>query len=193
MKKLSALTLCLILSSQGLLAHAGVFGSEDNSSSIDKGAARTVNKVLKGVVVQVSDAKIEESKDARGTGAMAGAGVGGAVGSTASGRGSIVGGILGAVAGGLAGAAVSSAVASQKAQDILIQLENNADLINITQAVDDKVGTFNEGDAVLIIYKGDSARVIRNKIGQKQASPATVPAPASAPQNLQSDSTAAAN
>lgn len=50
MKKLIFVVLALCASS----AHAGVFGSEDSSSAITKETARTMNKVLKGVVLQVS-------------------------------------------------------------------------------------------------------------------------------------------
>lgn len=49
MKKLIFVVLALCASS----AHAGVFGSEDSSSAIAKETARTMNKVLKGVVLQV--------------------------------------------------------------------------------------------------------------------------------------------
>ena len=157
-------------------ASAGVFGSDDNSSSIEKGQARSMNRVLKGVVLQVSDAKIEETKGAAATGVAAGAGIGGTAGGLNSrGGGSIIGSIVGAVVGGVAGGIAASAAGSQKAQDIIIQIESNGDVINITQAVDEKIGAFAEGDAVLVLYKGEAARVIRNKMAPK--APATAPTP----------------
>lgn len=182
MKHISIL-LFMALTALSVNVQAGVFGSEDSASAIEKGSARTLNKVLKGTVIQVSEAKIEEAAGARGVGASAGAGVGAVVGSTASGgRGSLVGGIVGAVAGGLIGAVGSAIAGKQTAQDIVIQLDSG-DVVNITQAVDDKVGAFAEGDAVLVIQKGDSARVIRNKMGQAKVTPpaAEVAAPAAAP------------
>jgi len=93
MKKLIFVVLALCASS----THAGVFGSEDSSSAITKETARTMNKVQKGVVLQVSEAKIEESNGTRNTGALAGAAAGADIGS--SGRGGLLGGIAGQGAG----------------------------------------------------------------------------------------------
>ena len=166
MRQIQRLTLFLLLSASTLPAYAGVFGTDENASSIEKTSARTIHKVLKGTVMQVSDAKIEEADGVRGTGTLAGAGIGAAAGSQTHG---VVGSVVGAVVGGLGGAAASVMAGTQKAQDILIQLETSGELVNITQAVDEKVGAFADGDEVLIIYKGDSARVIRNKIGAKPA------------------------
>lgn len=159
-----------------LPSQAGVFSSDDTASAVVKEQARTFSKVLKGTVVQVSDAKIEASDTTRSTGTLAGAATGAAVGVGAHGSGGVVGGVVGAVVGGLGGAVVGAIAGRQTAQDLIIQLENG-DLTNITQAVDDTVGVFAEGDAVLLITKGSSARVIRNKM--KVAEPAgAVPAPA---------------
>ncbi|GBG14556.1 outer membrane lipoprotein SlyB [Novimethylophilus kurashikiensis] len=163
MNKTTTSLLVAALIATALPVHAGILGSDDNSSSIEKGQARTMNKVAKGTVLQVSEAKIEESTTAKSTGVMAGAATGGAIGLGNNGRGGLLGGVLGAVIGGVGGAAVSAFAGSQKAQDLVIQLDDG-ELTNVTQAVDDKVGAFAEGDAVLVVYKGDSARVIRNKM-----------------------------
>lgn len=155
--------LCAALLAATTPALAGVFSSDDTASSVEKDQARTFNKVLKGTIVQVSDAKIEASDTTRGTGTLAGAATGAAVGVGANGNGGVVGGVVGAVVGGLGGAVVSAFAGSQTAQDLIIQLESG-ELTNITQAVDDTVGVYAEGDAVLVVYKGGSARVIRNKM-----------------------------
>lgn len=164
MNKFSAFLVALLVAGS-IPAHAGVFGSEDSASAVEKGGARTMNKVAKGVILQVSEAKIEEANGTAGKGALGGAAIGAAAGMNNHG---IVGGAIGAVVGGVGGAAVAAFAGSQKAQDLVIQLDNG-ELTNITQAVDDKVGEFAEGDAILVIYKGDTARVIRNKMGQKAA------------------------
>lgn len=144
---------------------------DDNSSSIEKTDARKMNKVLKGVVIQVSDAKIDSSNKAEGSGAAGGALVGGAIGSNT--QNSIAGALIGAVIGTATGAIAGAFVGGQDAQDLVIQLESG-DLINVTQALDDKIGKFAEDDPVLVVYKGDSGRVIRNKMAQAAKN---VPAP----------------
>jgi outer membrane lipoprotein SlyB len=156
-------------------AYAGVLGSEDTGSSVVKTDARKVNRVLKGTVVQATEANIEESSSAKTTGIIAGVATGASIGS--SGRGGLIGGTIGAVVGGLGGAIAMVAASSQTAQDIIIQVDGG-DLINITQAVDDKVGKFAEGDNVMIVYKGDSGRVLRAKGAAKpgaEVAPAAVP------------------
>lgn len=164
MKKIVLVTMTLALFTAS--AHAGLFGSEDSSSAVEKGSARTLNKVMKGVVLQVSEAKIEEATGVKGTGASAGMATGAALGAGPTGRGGLFGAVVGAVAGGIGGAIVAATAGTQTAQDLIIQLEAG-DVVNITQAVDEKVGAFAEGDSVLVVYKGESARVLRNKMGVK--------------------------
>ncbi len=166
MKKISLLFAALLSLSIATPASAGLFGSSDTASDVTKDTARTMNKVMKGVILQVSDAKIEEADGAKGNGATAGAVAGGALGGNHNG-GSLTGALVGSVVGAIGGAITSATMGSQTAQDLIIQLESNGDIINITQAVDDKVGKFVDGEAVLIVYKGEKARVIRNKIGAK--------------------------
>lgn len=175
MTKVASILLAALLAAS-VPAQAGIFSSDDTASAVVKDQARTFNKVLKGTVVQVSEAKIEASESTRGTGTLAGAATGAAVGVGANGGGGVVGGVVGAVVGGLGGAVAGAFAGRQTAQDLIIQLESG-ELTNITQAVDDAVGLFAEGDAILVITKGGSARVIRNKM--KVAEPAVgAPVPA---------------
>lgn len=145
----------------------------DDASSISQSQARSFNKVLKGTLLQVSDAKIEAKATSGAVGTAGGAGLGAIAGASLGNGGSanLAGSLIGAVAGGIAGNLVGMFAGKQDGQDLIIQVDGG-DVINITQANDEKVGRFNEGDSVLIIYKGDSARVIRNKAGQPSAASA---------------------
>lgn len=144
----------------------GITHADDTASSISQGDARKFNKVLKGTILQVSDAKIESKKSTEATGVAAGAAVGGVAGNGfGSGRGSLVSTIGGAVVGGILGGIGGAMFGNQDGQDLIIQVDDG-DVINITQADDEKIGKFAEGDAVLVIYKGDSARVLRNKMSK---------------------------
>lgn len=165
---ISVAVAALLSASLAMPASAGVFGSEDSGAAIEKGTARVMNRVMKGTILQVSDAKIEESAGVRGTGATAGMAAGAAIGAGPNGRGGLFGSVIGAVVGGIGGAVASASMGKQTAQDLIIMLDNNGEPVAITQAVDEKVGAFKEGDAVLVIYKGDSARVIRNKAATPQ-------------------------
>lgn len=161
----------------GATSQAYAWGNgDDNASSIEKTDARKMNKVLKGVVLQVSDAKIDSSKKAESAGVLGGGAAGAAIGANQHGLvGMVVGGAVGAIGGAIAGAFVGG----QDAQDLIIQLDNG-EVINITQAIDDKIGKFADNDPVLIVYKGDSGRVIRNKMATA-AAPAAVAATPAAP------------
>ena len=151
---------CFALGLEGL-AHA----EDDTASATTHDTVRTVNRVLKGTIIQVSEVKIEAKKSTEGTGVVAGAAAGSLIGSGGGypGRGSLLGSLVGAVIGGVAGGIAGAAIGSQEGQDLIIQTDDG-NIINITQANDEKVGKFAEGDNVLVIYKGEAARVIRSKL-----------------------------
>lgn len=173
-KKISASILAASMVLAGVPAHAGLFGSDDNASSITKDTARQLSAVVRGTILQVSDATIESSGAGDSAGATAGGVVGGVAGaSNNNGSGGLLGGVLGAVVGGIAGKAVAMAVGKQKGQDLVIETAKG-DVVNITQAIDEAIGAFAEGDPVLIITKGGSARVIRDKRAAASAKPAVV-------------------
>jgi outer membrane lipoprotein SlyB len=172
LKKSIAIALVAVMCSTS--AHAGLFGSAEDSSSIGKDTARVMSKVLKGRVLQVSDAKIEEAKNSGGGATMAGGIVGGALGSNGGGLASA---LIGAAVGAVGGAVVNSFAGAQKAQDLIIALDNG-DVTNVTQAVDDKAGAFAEGDSVLLVVKGETARVIRNTMKAGNVASAQAPTPA---------------
>lgn len=150
--------------------------ADDTGNSVSQTDARKVNRVTKGVIIQASDATIEVKSGTEATGAAAGSAIGILAGSNlGNGKGSIVGSIAGAVVGGIVGKVGGALFGKQSGQDLVIQLfekdGSEGEVVSITQAVDDK-GKLNDGEAVLVIYRGDQARVIRNTAAAKKAAAA---------------------
>ena len=111
-----------------------------------------------GVVENVREVQIENTRPATGAGVAIGAVVGGVVGShVGQGRGSIVSSVIGAVLGGLAGNAVEQQSGRQAGLEIAIKLDDGRS-ISIVQAADEQ---FRPGDRVRIISDGITARVSR--------------------------------
>lgn len=114
--------------------------------------------VRTGVVENVRDVQIENTRPGTGAGGAIGAVVGGIVGSqVGQGRGSIVSSVIGAVLGGLAGNAAEQSGGRQAGIEIAIKLDDGRS-ISIVQAADEK---FVAGDRVRIISDGITARVMR--------------------------------
>jgi outer membrane lipoprotein SlyB len=146
----------------------------DDGSTVSASQVKTLNHVMKGYIITVSDATIEAKSSTEATGAAAGASIGSVAASSlgGGGRGSIVSSIAGAVIGGIVGKVGGSMFGKQDAQDLVIQLVDkdgaNAEIIAVTQAIDAK-GKFVDGEPVLVLYKGDIARVIRNPAAKMAA------------------------
>lgn len=168
MHKLITVAVAVTLIGQFSPASAALFGADGTATVVPKNETRILRKVAKGAVAMVSDAKIDESDATKigitSTGALAGAVLGG---DRKAAQNAIIGGVV--------GAATSMALGMQKAQDIIIALEPEGELVNVTQAVDDKSLGFVAGDKVLLITSGDKARVIRNLIGLPPPAPLEVP------------------
>jgi outer membrane lipoprotein SlyB len=114
--------------------------------------------VRMGVVENVRDVQIENTRPNTGTGSAVGAVVGGVIGSqVGQGRGSIVSSVIGAVLGGLAGHAAEQQGGRQAGIEIAIKLDDGRS-ISIVQAVGE---VFRPGDRVRIISDGITARVTR--------------------------------
>jgi outer membrane lipoprotein SlyB len=148
--------------------HAAIFGADGTASVVPKNETRILKKVSKGTVVMVADVKIDESDATKvgiaTTGALTGAVLGGDRKAAQS-----------AIVGGVVGAATALAMGMQKAQDLIIAVEPNGELVNVTQAVDDKLPGFADGEKVLLITAGEKARVIRDRIGLPPDAPRLPP------------------
>jgi outer membrane lipoprotein SlyB len=168
MKKFMAVALAFALVGQWSPASAALFGADGTATVVPKNETRILRKVAKGTVVMVSEARIDESDATKigitSTGALAGAMLGG---DRKAAQNAIIGGVV--------GAATSMALGMQKAQDIIIAIEPEGELVNVTQAVDDKIGGFAAGDKILLITSSEKARVIRNLIGLPPPPPLMVP------------------
>lgn len=111
-----------------------------------------------GVVENVREVQIENTRPATGAGGAIGAVLGGVVGShVGQGRGSIVSSVIGAVLGGVAGHAVEQQSGRQAGLEIAIKLDDGRS-ISIVQAAGEQ---FRPGDRVRIISDGITARVSR--------------------------------
>ena len=114
--------------------------------------------VRAGVVENVREVTIENTRPNTGAGSAIGAVVGGVVGSqVGQGRGSIVSSVIGAVLGGLAGQAAEQHGGRQAGLEIAIKLDDGR-AISIVQAADEP---FRPGDRVRVISDGITARVTR--------------------------------
>ncbi len=114
--------------------------------------------VRMGVVENVREVQIENTRGSTGAGGAIGAVVGGVAGSyVGQGRGSIVSSVLGAVLGGVAGAAAEQQGGRQAGLEIAIKLDDGR-AISIVQGADEP---FRPGDRVRIISDGITARVTR--------------------------------
>jgi len=114
--------------------------------------------VRMGVVENVRDVTIENTRPATGAGGAIGAVVGGVVGSSVGqGRGSIVSSVIGAVLGGLAGHTIEQQGGRQAGVEIAIKVDDGRS-ISIVQAAGEP---FRPGDRVRIISDGITARVVR--------------------------------
>ncbi|MEQ1774474.1 MAG: glycine zipper 2TM domain-containing protein [Burkholderiales bacterium] len=114
--------------------------------------------VRTGVVENVRDVQIENTRPSTGAGSAVGAVVGGIIGSqVGQGRGSIVSSVIGAVLGGLAGHAAEQQGGRQAGVEIAIKLDDGR-AISIVQAAGE---VFRAGDRVRVISDGITARVTR--------------------------------
>ena len=114
--------------------------------------------VRMGVVENLREVQIENTRGSTGAGATIGAVAGGIAGSyVGQGRGSIVSSVLGAVFGGIAGNAVEQQGGRQAGLEIAIKLDDGR-AISIVQAAGEQ---FRPGDRVRVISDGITARVTR--------------------------------
>ena len=168
-------TIIAIIAAYLLVGTIDATYAADDGSTVSSTQVKTMNQVAKGYILAVSDATIEAKPSTEATGAVAGASIGSIAASSlgGGGRGSIVTSIAGAVIGGIVGKVGGSLFGKQDAQDLVIQLVDkegaNAEIIAITQAIDTTKGKFAEGELVLVLHKGDTARVIRNSAAKLAA------------------------
>ena len=114
--------------------------------------------VRTGVVENVREVQIENTRPSTGAGSAIGAVVGGVVSShVGQGRGSIAASVIGAVLGGLAGNAAEQQAGRHAGLEIAIKLDDGR-AITIVQAADEP---FRPGDRVRVISDGITARVAR--------------------------------
>ncbi len=142
-----------------LLAASVLSGCATTGETVRPGEQANREQIVRtGVVENVRDVQIENTRPATGAGGAIGSVVGGIVGSQiGQGRGSIVSSVIGAVLGGLAGNAAEQTGGRQAGIEIAIKLDDGRS-ISIVQAVDEK---FIAGDRVRIISDGITARVTR--------------------------------
>ncbi len=149
----------IVAAATWLLAASVLSGCATTGETVRPGEQANREQIVRtGVVENVRDVQIENTRPGTGAGGAIGAVVGGIVGSqVGQGRGSIVSSVIGAVLGGLAGNAAEQTGGRQAGLEIAIKLDDGR-AISIVQAADEK---FIAGDRVRIISDGITARVTR--------------------------------
>lgn len=152
----STRTLITILA---LAASAALSGCAATGETVRAGEQVNREQIVRtGVVENVRDVQIENTRPGTGAGGAIGSVVGGIVGSqVGQGRGSIVSSVIGAVLGGVAGSAAEQQGGRQAGVKIAIKLDDGR-AISIVQAAGE---TFSAGDRVRVISAGITARVTR--------------------------------
>ncbi len=149
----------IVAAATWLLAASVLSGCATTGETVRPGEQANREQIVRtGVVENVRDVQIENTRPGTGAGGAIGAVVGGIVGSqVGQGRGSIVSSVIGAVLGGLAGNVAEQTGGRQAGLEIAIKLDDGR-AISIVQAADEK---FIAGDRVRIISDGITARVTR--------------------------------
>ena len=149
----------IVAAATWLLAASVLSGCATTGETVRPGEQANREQIVRtGVVENVREVPLENTRPGTGAGGAIGAVVGGIVGSqVGQGRGSIVSSVIGAVLGGLAGNAAEQTGGRQAGLEIAIKLDDGR-AISIVQAADEK---FIAGDRVRIISDGITARVTR--------------------------------
>ena len=140
-----------------------------NPDVIRRRDAQMQSQVYDAVVLSVRRVRIEGSQSGAGT--ATGAVVGGLAGSTAGGgRGKDVATALGVIGGAVAGNLIEKSATTEEAVELLIQLPNG-ERRSIVQGIGQE--EFRPGEAVMVVVRGATSRVIKGVAPMPSTVPAT--------------------